>query len=56
MMDYQKLCKALRRQYGTRLELRAAQAIDELLYQHALDLSEIVKLRRQIEALEEAGA
>ena len=34
----------------------AAEAIDELLYQRALDMAEIVSLRRQIEALEEAGA
>jgi len=33
----------------------AADAIDELLQIHQLDLSELVRLRRQIQALQEGG-
>ena len=32
---------------------KAADSIDELLYMHQLDLSELVRLRRQLQALME---
>lgn len=41
------------RHCGSKVEHRAAEAIEALLYQHQLDLAEIVSMRRQIEALEE---
>ena len=34
---------------------KAAQAIDQLVQIHQLDLSELVRLRRQIQALQEGG-
>jgi hypothetical protein len=34
---------------------RAANAIRELLHLHELDQSEIVRLRRQVEVLQEGG-
>ncbi len=40
---------------SARMMLQAADAIDELLHIHQLDLSEIVRLRRKIQALQEGG-
>lgn len=56
--DYPKGCRecGAKKSCGSIRIHKAAEAIDELLYQRALDLAEIVSLRRQIEALEEAGA
>lgn len=34
---------------------RAKAAIEELLHMHELDQSEIVRLRRQVEAMQEGG-
>ena len=56
MSDYQKLSRELseKSKHSTREEARlidrAKDAIIELLGMHALDMSEIVRLRRQMEA------
>lgn len=66
-MDYEKLICDLKdlatvykltRQTTTkeyRLSMQAAQAVEDLTHVHELDQSEIVRLRRQIEALQEGG-
>lgn len=55
--DYPAKCHGCgaRNNCGSRRIHWAADAIDELLQIHQLDLSEIVLLRRQIQALQEGG-
>ena len=51
---YQEITDDLRKGVlSPALAARAAKAIDELLHIHELDQSEIVRLRRQIEARED---
>lgn len=53
---YNEIIDDLRRQILTpALAAKAKRAIEELLYLRELDQSEIVRLRRQIEAMEEGG-
>lgn len=53
-MTYREIIDDLRKGVlSPALAARAAKAIDELLHIHELDQSEIVRLRRQIEAREE---
>lgn len=52
--NYYEIIDDLRRQaLAPALAVRAKNAIEELLHLHELDQSEIVRLRRQIEAMEE---
>ena len=54
--NYYEIIDDLRRQVLTpALAARAKNAITELLHMHELDQSEIVRLRRQIEVLQEGG-
>lgn len=54
--NYYEIIDDLRWQVLTpALAARAKNAIAELLSMHELDQSEIVRLRRQIEAMEEGG-
>lgn len=55
--DYPAKCHGCgaRNDCGSRRIHWAADAIGELLQIHQLDLSEIVRLRRQIQALQEGG-
>ena len=51
--NYYEIIDDLRRQaLAPALAHRAKSAIEELLHMHELDQSEIVRLRRQIEAIE----
>ena len=56
--DYPKACRncGAKHNCGSIRIHKALDAIDELLDLHALDLSEIVSLRRQVEALTEGKA
>lgn len=54
--NYYEIIDDLRRQILTpALARRAKGAIEELLTMHELNQSEIVRLRRQVEALQEGG-
>lgn len=54
--NYYEIIDDLRRQALTpALAHRAKSAIEELLHLHELDQSEIVRLRRQVEVLQEGG-
>ena len=63
MKDYSRIIRYLRvepfemESAGLARKMNAAaDAIEELLYQRALDMAEIVSLRRQVEALTEGKA
>lgn len=54
--NYYEIIEDLRQQVLTpALAARAKNAIEELLHMHELDQSEIVRLRRQVEVLQEGG-
>ena len=50
MKDYRNLIRALRQDGGS-LASSAADAVEELIQLHQLDLGELVRLRRQYQAL-----